>query len=168
MYSKLWLKNLFLSASLFSNYNLLRTYQSPLSFLIIHFFNHESPVIPPIIHYLHLWMSSNTHQCPLFSSTNVQFHLPMSTFSSTNVQFYSPMSTFSSTNVQFDFSMSTFSTINIQFHSSLCALSSIKINFSQLIPALFIFKSLTKYNKNSKQKFLLASSSYIFIILWVL
>ena len=154
MYSKLWLKNLFLSASLFSNYNLLRTYQSPLSFLIIHFFNHESPVIPPIIHYLHLWMSSNTHQCPLFSSTNVQFHLPMSTFSSTNVQF--------------DFSMSTFSTINIQFHSSLCALSSIKINFSQLIPALFIFKSLTKYNKNSKQKFLLASSSYIFIILWVL
>ena len=140
MYSKLWLKNLFLSASLFSNYNLLRTYQSPLSFLIIHFFNHESPVIPPIIHYLHLWMSSNTHQCPLFSSTNVQF----------------------------DFSMSTFSTINIQFHSSLCALSSIKINFSQLIPALFIFKSLTKYNKNSKQKFLLASSSYIFIILWVL
>ena len=60
------IKKSILGASLFSNYNLLRTYQSPLSFLIIHFFNHESPVIPP--HY------------PLFTSVNVQFYSPMSTF----------------------------------------------------------------------------------------
>ena len=96
-------------------------------------------------------------KCPVLL-TNVHFFKH-------KVQFYSTMSTFLFTNVQFYILIKKLDTKNIQFHSSLCALSSIKINFSQLIPALFIFKSLTKYNKNSKQKFLLASSSYIFIIL---
>ena len=52
------------------------------------FFIYECPVLLTNVHFFHLRMSSITHQCPLFSSENVQFHSQMSTFLFTNVQFY--------------------------------------------------------------------------------
>ena len=86
--------------------------------------------------------------CPVFYRS----YPTMSTFLTTNVQFYSPMSTFfcyESTflfiNVHFFWEMSSFISQHPLFFS-------IKIYFSLLIPALFIFKSLTKYNKKLETK----------------
>ena len=93
--------------------------------------------------------------------TYTHYFVRMSTFLATKVQFYTQCPLFLTTKVQFYSLISTFLSVKVQFHSSSSSLSSIKNYFSQLIPALFQFKLITKYNKNSKQRFFLVSSSYI-------